>query len=128
MSDNSSIVDSNNDYEDIQGWYDDLDDDLILPSKVDEQQQDEVAIYDSVPTLSFGNLSVHQTSPSDFSQKSPPLPLTEEVQRLRERCKALESENAVLKRNMGLLFRTARAELNRVQGIALKKEISGLNK
>ncbi|GAX14706.1 hypothetical protein FisN_11Hh247 [Fistulifera solaris] len=54
-----------------------------------------------------------QSSDRQADHSSGPLSLTEQVQMLQERVKELERENEQLQRNMGTLYRTAKAELQR---------------
>lgn len=62
-------------------------------------------------------------APAAASAKSnAPRSLVQEVQFLQDKVAKLEKENEVLKRNMGILFRTATAEIQRKD-----KEISRLN-
>lgn len=56
--------------------------------------------------------------PSTFSSRqpadnAPPLSLTDQVQMLQKRVSELEQENENLQRNIGTLYRTAKAELER---------------
>jgi predicted RNase H-like nuclease (RuvC/YqgF family) len=49
----------------------------------------------------------------DWHAHSGPLSLTDQVQMLQKRVTELERENEQLQRNMGTLYRTAKAELQR---------------
>ena len=63
----------------------------------------------SVPATSTSLLKHPPTSTSIAR----PTSLVEEVQVLQQRVEALKTENRVLKRNMGTLYRTAVAEIQR---------------
>lgn len=67
-------------------------------------------LYDDVMNV---KPAAQQQTSSNRQQHAPPLPLTEQVQMLQQRVDVLEQENENLKRNIGTLYRTAKAELQR---------------
>lgn len=99
----------------------------------DENNDDEDDLYGDLLT----DLSLRPTTaaapegplPASAATSAPsasPLPprhsLTAQVVALEGRIRLLEAENALLRRNMGVLFRTARAELGRLRAPATPPE------
>lgn len=68
-------------------------------------------------TIISGSVSHHSSNNHKLSSSNvdapPPLSLTEQVQMLQKRVMDLEQENDNLQRNIGILYRTAKAELQR---------------
>ena len=75
----------------------------------DDDLYDDVA--DVQPAAKTTTASIRH--PSDDDDNQPPLSLTDQVQMLQQRVVQLERENENLQRNMGTLYRTAKAELQR---------------
>ncbi|GAX09780.1 hypothetical protein FisN_11Lh247 [Fistulifera solaris] len=69
-------------------------------------------LYDDVMDVKPAAKTDRQ-APSDPQAGILPLSLTDQVQMLQRRVSELERENEQLQRNMGTLYRTAKAELQR---------------
>jgi hypothetical protein len=89
--------------------YDDLDTDKKLPC--DGWPNDKGLI--SPESKVDGDVSVRFSRGSHLDAFGRPKSLVDELKELEERVGALEKENQTLKRNMGTLYRTAVAELQR---------------
>jgi hypothetical protein len=86
--------------DDADDLYEDIDDSPIFGSSTDKSVSATAVAATSVTTAAGGSASR-------------PRSLVEEVQFLQEKSAKLERENQILKRNMGTLYRTATAELQR---------------
>jgi hypothetical protein len=88
--------------EDADDLYEDIDDSPIFGSSADK----------AVPTTAV-TATTTITTAATAGSASRPRSLVEEVQFLQQKSAKLERENQILKRNMGTLYRTATAELQR---------------
>jgi hypothetical protein len=86
--------------DDADDLYEDIDDSPIFGSSADKSVSTTAVAATAVTTAAGGSASR-------------PRSLVEEVQFLQEKSAKLERENQILKRNMGTLYRTATAELQR---------------
>ena len=93
--------------------YGDIDDSPVFPMATTADRAQSTCATAAVSS------STMTTSKKNASH---PRSLVEEVKFLQEQVTKLEKENEILKRNMGILFRTATAELQRKD-----KEIERLN-
>lgn len=57
-----------------------------------------------------------QKTPSSTSMNAPPMMSQAGITQLQEQIKSLKAENEVLKKNIGILYRTAKSELERKDG------------
>ena len=85
--------------------YGDIDESAVFPVSATKNSAQSAL---SASTVSAATASAHLKNPSHH-----PRPLVEEVAFLQDKVTKLEKENEVLKRNMGILFRTATAEIQR---------------
>ena len=84
--------------------YDDLEDSVIQEKMAMSRKRNRDETMPFPQEFSIGS-----TSRTSVPVRS----LVEEVEHLQKKMKILENENMVLKRNMGTLYRTAKAELQR---------------
>ena len=61
----------------------------------------------------YGDLNLAAAKPAPRKQQTSPTPSDQDVSKLQQRIKQLEAENETLKKNMGILYRTAKSELER---------------
>eukprot|EP00977_Amphora_coffeiformis_P006607 scaffold1424_cov168-Amphora_coffeaeformis.AAC.20 len=84
-----------------------------------EDEHDLYGDIDETPVFSFSATGGTNAEDKDDDQKSrrrsthAPMSLVEENKFLREKVAKVQGENDLLKRNMGTLFRTATAEIQR---------------
>jgi len=91
--------------------YDDLPDNADTDSNVADAKEQE-----PMKRPRASGLDNHQQIMSSTVSRSKierPKSLVDEVDDLQQRLKAIEEENAILKRNMGTLYRTALSEIER---------------
>ena len=75
--------------------------------------EDEHDLYGDIDETPVFSSAAAGGTAADNDTKSRPMSLVEENKFLREKVAKLQGENDVLQRNMGTLFRTATAEIQR---------------
>jgi hypothetical protein len=105
-------------------FYEELDHEFPVLERAAKKQQPKpkVGLTDS------NNRGYEPVGSAKGLRKSGTTSLVEEVEILQKRVRELEEENMTLKRNMGILYRTAVAELSRKDNLLLMQQQQSLQR
>jgi hypothetical protein len=108
-------------------FYEELDHEFPVLERAAKKQQPKPKV-DLIDPKCSNDRGYEPVGSAKGLRKSGTTSLVEEVEILQKRVRELEEENMTLKRNMGILYRTALAELSRKDNLLLMQQQQSLQR